>query len=161
MCSWDEETGHIDVHTGSYGWPLACRRSRGPQPGGGTGSRPAPGGIVELEEEFRAILRWGEVPDYAATVQKQKAELPRFRDRLDALDPSEWSVHAKIDYLLLRSEMDRLEFDLYVWRQTSRNPSFYVNQAIRNVGQLLTGGRYMCGDVMPYSKERAQRILEA
>ena len=102
-----------------------------------------------------------EVPDYAATVQKQKAELPRFRDRLDALDPSEWSVHAKIDYLLLRSEMDRLEFDLYVWRQTSRNPSFYVNQAIRNVGQLLTGGRYMRGDVMPYSKERAQRILEA
>ena len=59
MCSWDEETGHIDVHTDSYGWPLACRRSRGPQPGGGTGSRPAPGGIVELEEEFRAILRWG------------------------------------------------------------------------------------------------------
>ena len=120
-----------------------------------------PAELLKVAEEFRAIRGWGDVPDYAATVQKQKAELPRFRERLDALDPSEWSVHAKIDYLLLRSEMDRLEFDLYVWRQTSRNPSFYVNQAIRNVGQLLTGARYMRGDVMPYSKERAQGILEA
>ena len=121
-----------------------------------------PADLLKLAEEFRAIRGWGSgVPDYAATVQKQKEQLAHFRARLDALDHSQWSVHAKIDYLLLRSEMDRLDFDLYVWRQTSRNPSFYVNQGIRNVGRLLTGSRYMRGDVMPYSKERAQAILKS
>ena len=121
-----------------------------------------PADLLKLAEEFRAIRGWGSgVPDYAATVQKQKEQLPHFRARLDALDHSQWSVHAKIDYLLLRSEMDRLDFDLYVWRQTSRNPSFYVNAAIRNVGGLLTGRRYMRGGAMPYSKERAQEILKA
>ena len=118
--------------------------------------------LLTLAEEFRAIVGWASgVPDYADRVRSQKEQLPRFRARLDAIDPSAWSVHARIDYLLLRSEMDRLDFDLRVWRQTSRNPSFYVNQAIRNVGRLLTGSRYMRGDAMPYTSERAQAILEA
>ena len=112
-----------------------------------------PAELIQLTEEFRPlrlatdkpqpILGWGSGvrPDYAAharTAGRQKEKLPEFRARLEALDTSDWSVHEKIDYLLLRSEMDRLEFDLYVWRQTSRNPSFYVNQAIRNVGRHLS-----------------------
>ena len=122
-----------------------------------------PAELIQLTEEFRTILGWGSgVPDYAGTVGRQKEKLPEFRARLEALDTSDWSVHEKIDYLLLRSEMDRLEFDLYVWRQTSRNPSFYVAQAIRNVGRHLTGGRRMyVPELMPYTKERAQTILQA
>ena len=122
-----------------------------------------PAELIPLTEEFRTILGWGSgVPDYAGTVGRQKEKLPEFRARLEALDTSDWSVHEKIDYLLLRSEMDRLEFDLYVWRQTSRNPSFYVAQAIRNVGRHLTGGRRMyVPELMPYTKERAQTILQA
>ena len=122
-----------------------------------------PAELIQLTEEFRTILGWGSgVPDYAGTVGRQKEKLPEFRARLEALDTSDWSVHEKIDYLLLRSEMDRLEFDLHVWRQTSRNPSFYVAQAIRNVGRHLTGGRRMyVPELMPYTKERAQTILQA
>ena len=122
-----------------------------------------PAELIQLTEEFRFILGWGSgVPDYAGTAGRQKEKLPEFRARLEALDTSDWSVHEKIDYLLLRSEMDRLEFDLYVWRQTSRNPSFYVAQAIRNVGRHLTGGRRMyVPELMPYTKERAQTILQA
>ena len=122
-----------------------------------------PAELIQLTEEFRTILGWGSgVPDYAGTVGRQKEKLPEFRARLEALDTADWSVHEKIDYLLLRSEMDRLEFDLYVWRQTSRNPSFYVAQAIRNVGRHLTGGRRMyVPELMPYTKERAQTILQA
>ena len=122
-----------------------------------------PAELIQLTEEFRAILGWGSgVPDYAGTAGRQKEKLPEFRARLEALDTSDWSVHEKIDYLLLRSEMDRLEFDLYVWRQTSRNPSFYVNQAIRNVGRHLTGGRRMyVPELMPYTGERARAILKA
>ena len=119
--------------------------------------------MIQLTEEFRTILGWGSgAPDYAGTVGRQKEKLPEFRARLEALDTSDWSVHEKIDYLLLRSEMDRLEFDLYVWRQTSRNPSFYVAQAIRNVSRHLTGGiRMYVPELMPYTKERAQTILQA
>jgi hypothetical protein len=130
--------------------------------------------LLELAEEFRALRggyhrRWhpgwgnGDVPDYAAVAQKQKEQLPKLRARLDALDPTDWSMHCKIDYLLLRAEMDQLEWELYVIRQTSRNPSFYVDQAIGNVRRHLTGGRRM-GDnpkLMPYNKERAQAILQA
>jgi len=48
-------------------------------------------------------------------------------------------------------------------RQISRNPSFYIDQAIANVGRHLTGGRVLGENprLMPYSKERAQTILQA
>ena len=120
--------------------------------------------LIKLAEEFRAILGWGKgVPDFAAVVQRQKEQLPKFRARLDSLDITNWSMHDKIDHLLLRSEMDDLEFDLYVWRQTSRMPNFYVDRAIRNVGRLLFGGRRP-GDkpaVMPFTKERSNAVLQA
>jgi len=129
--------------------------------------------LLKLAEEFRVMRgytgrRWQPsaqtgVPDYAGLVQKQKELLPQFRNRLDTLDPSGWSVHCQIDYLLLRSQMDKLEWELYVVRQTTRNPSFYVDQAIGNVGHLLTGGRVM-GEkpaLMPYTRERANAILIA
>lgn len=120
--------------------------------------------LLKLAEEFRAIRRPdARIPDYDSFIQKQKNLLPGFRTRLDAIDLSGWDMHLRIDYLLLRAEMDSLEFDLYVWRQTERNPSFYVNQAIGNVERLLTGGRRM-GDnpvLMPYKKEHAQKILQA
>ena len=123
-----------------------------------------PAELLKLAEEFRSLRNLGRgIPDYASVVQRQKEQLPIFRSRLDALDPSAWSIHLKIDFLLLRSEMDALDFDLYVWRQTERNPSFYVNQAIGNVERLLTGDRRM-GDnpvLMPYKKEHAQKILQA
>ena len=129
--------------------------------------------LLKLAEEFRAMRgytarRWQAsaetgVPDYAALVQKQKELLPLFRNRLDALDPSSWSVHCQIDYLLLRAQMDKLEWELYVVRQTTRNPSFYVDQAIGNVARFLTGGRVIGENpvLMPYTRDRAKAILKA
>jgi len=124
-----------------------------------------PSALLDITQEVRALralsVPAGSVPDYAATAAKQKAELPAVRRRLDGIDVEGWSTHSKVDYLLLRSELDNLEFTLRVWRPTTRNPSFYVNAAISNVGRHLTGGRYMRGDIMPYSQERAQAILQA
>jgi hypothetical protein len=120
--------------------------------------------LLKLAEDFRTLRRRGSgIPDYDALIQKQKDQLPAFRSRLEAIDPSSWEMHFKIDYLLLRAEMDALEFDLYVWRQTERNPSLYVDAAIGNVERLLTGGRRM-GDnpvLMPYKKDHALKILQA
>ena len=119
--------------------------------------------LLKLAAEFRSILGWGNgVPDFASIVKQQKEELHKYRARLDGLDTTDWSVHCRVDYLLLRSEMDALEFDLYVWRSTSRDPSFYVNQAISHVSQYLVGGRYLgMPQPMPYSKEKAEAILQA
>jgi hypothetical protein len=120
--------------------------------------------LLKLAESVRALrspVRAAGVQDYAATVAKQKSELPGVRQRLDAMATESWSVHSRIDYLLLRSQLDSLDFTLKVWRPTTRNASFYMNAAINNVGRHLTGGRYMRGDAMPYSRERAQAILQA
>jgi hypothetical protein len=120
--------------------------------------------LIKLAEDFRAIRRRGEgIPDFAAIVEKQKEELPKLRARLEAFDISEWSYHCKIDYLILRAEMDSLEFGLYVWRRATRNPTLYVNSAIRNVSQHLACGRRM-GErypVYPLNKEQAKEILQA
>lgn len=129
--------------------------------------------LFKLAEEFREMRGrysrrwhpgWGDgILDYASHVKRQKKMLPFYRRRLDSLDIKDWSVHNKIDYLLLRSEMDQLEWELYVIRQWSRNPGFYVDLAINNVGRHLTGGRVM-GErpsLMPYSKEQAEKILQA
>jgi hypothetical protein len=137
------------------------------------GQEEHPQDLLKLAEEFRDMRgytarRWQPsaetgVPDFAALVQKQKELLPLFRDRLDTLDPSNWSIHCQIDYLLLRAQMDKLEWELYVVRQTTRNPGFYVDQAIGNVARLLTGGRVM-GEkpvLMPYTRDRAKAILKA
>jgi hypothetical protein len=122
-----------------------------------------PSELLKLAKEFRSLLGWGTgIPDYAAVVQRQKEQLLLYRARLDSLDMTNWSVHGRVDYFLLRSEMDALEFDLYVWRPTSRNPSFYVDQAIANVRRHLVGGRYMgMPELMPYNEKRAKAILQA
>jgi len=120
--------------------------------------------LLKLAQDLRSLRRWGGgIPDFAAVVAKQKAELPKLRDRLDAMDISGWDMHFKIDYLLLRSEMDALEYELYVRRHITRDPSLYVNRAISHVERHLTGGRRM-GDspnLMPYSREQARAILQA
>jgi hypothetical protein len=121
-----------------------------------------PAELLKLAEEIRALRRAPEgVPDYAALAEKQKRELPALRQKLEALSTQGWAVHDRVDYLLLVSELNGLDFNVNVWRHPARNPSFYVNAAIDNVGRHLTGGRYMRGALMPYSKERAQAILQS
>lgn len=119
--------------------------------------------LLKLTEEFRALesAARGSGVDYAAVVAKQKQQLPAFRQRHAALNAEGWSVHDRIDYLLLRSEMDELEFTLSIWRPTSRDPGFYTRVALGGVARLLTGDRRFRGDPMPYSRERAQAIVKA
>ncbi|MGH9346804.1 MAG: DUF885 family protein [Vicinamibacterales bacterium] len=119
--------------------------------------------LLTLTEDLRALEAQGRggVADYAAVIAKQKAQLPALRQRYAALRADGWSIHDKIDYLLLRSEMDDLEFTLTVWRPTSRDPGFYTRVALGGVARLLTGDRRFRGDPMPYSRERAQAIITA
>ena len=88
------------------------------------------------------------MPDYAAVKAAQIEGLARFRDRLNALDPSEWPVHDQVDYLLLRSEMDDVWFEQHVLREVETNAGWYVEQAINGVAAEIP-------DVVPYSESSA------
>jgi hypothetical protein len=67
------------------------------------------------------------VPDYSpAAMATQYAELPRWKARLEALDPTDWSVPDQIDWHLVRAEMNGLDFDHRVRQPWTRDPAFYV-----------------------------------
>ncbi len=123
--------------------------------------------LVQLAEEFRAFRsplfrprtwtpthRVDGVPDYATVVREQREGLTRFQERLGALEPASWPVHDRVDYLVLRSEMDDVFFEQHVLREVETNPSYYVEQAINGVAREM-------GDVVPYSTQKAEAIIAA
>jgi hypothetical protein len=86
--------------------------------------------LVALFEEWRAFQRprfVEGVPDYsAAAMAAQHAELAAWQARLEAIDRSQWPVAERIDWHLLRAEMNGLDFDHRVLRPWERMPSFYA-----------------------------------
>jgi len=104
------------------------------------------------------------IPDYSAkAVETQKDRLAELRNRLDALDSKNRSRSEQVDFLLVRSELDKLEYGLYVYRATSRSPNFYLS-AISSFGlssgpTLSTLGRLVMQPA-PFDKPRAREIIE-
>jgi len=67
------------------------------------------------------------VPDYtAAAMAAQRARLPEFQQRLQAIDTTGWAVTHQVDWDLVRAEMNGLDFDHRVLRPWSRHPGFYA-----------------------------------
>ena len=67
------------------------------------------------------------VPDYtAAAMAAQRARLPEFQRRLEAIDTTGWPVSQQVDWNLVRAEMNGLDFDHRVLRPWSRHPGFYA-----------------------------------
>ena len=92
----------------------------------------APAARVDLLEIFDAARALRQprivdgIPDYtAAAVDAQRRGLVALRARFDALDPGAWPVRDQVDYLLVRSDLDMLDYGLNVYRATSRSPNFY------------------------------------
>jgi len=85
--------------------------------------------LVSLFKEWREFQKpkiMNGVPDYtAAAMAKQHQDLASYRSRLEAIDPSSWPAVQRTDHLLVRAEMNGLEFDHRVLRPWSRNPCFY------------------------------------
>lgn len=128
--------------------------------------------LIGLAEEFRqfrspvfpsrksrSVRSIVGVPDYAAEVRVQRERLPSFQARLQALDPRDWPVHDQIDYLLLRAEMDDVDWQHQVLRDTTINPFFYVEQAFDGVRAVI--GTYRSAAVVPYSAEKADALISA
>lgn len=119
--------------------------------------------LVALAAEYRAwrLEGSGGVPDYVARDRQRSKRLAEFKERLAAIDPGSWPVHAQVDYLVLQIEMDRQDFQLRVIRQPTRNPDFYVSEALSGVTRFI-GGRYQDGDGIqaPYGEERGAAITD-
>ncbi len=78
--------------------------------------------------EFAAPEYVGGVPDYSVgAMATQHAMLPRWRARLEALNPADWTVSQQIDWHLVRAEMQGLDFDHRVRRPWARDPAFYAS----------------------------------
>jgi Bacterial protein of unknown function (DUF885) len=130
--------------------------------GAATDSRAeTPAELLELAREFRSWRReTSGLPDIGQRVASLKRGLAERRRKLEALQRDGWPVTTKVDYLVVRSEMDRLLFDLEVIRESTRNPAFYLDEAIQGVTRQM-GRRYQTGPgvTVPYDAERANAIL--
>ena len=132
--------------------------------------QPQPVSKVDLTEIFFAVRDLREprlidgIPDYSiAAVEVQKAGLTKLRTRFDGIDPSGWSVRDQVDYLIVRSELDMLDYGLNVYRATSRSPNFYLS-SISSFGMSSGATLSKLGRLVqqppPFNKDRAREILE-
>jgi CubicO group peptidase (beta-lactamase class C family) len=105
------------------------------------------------------------VPDYTAgAMAAQERELPAFRRRLAAIDPSGWPIDRQVDWHLVRAEMNGLDFDHRVLKPWANNPAFYVtvfpdrsDQPARE-GPLAYGAVEVWSYTFPLTPERAETM---
>lgn len=72
------------------------------------------------------------VPDYSQAAIRAKAKgLESFRRRLSEISLDGWTVLEKIDYLLVRAQLNDLDFQLRVTRPWERDPGTYVDMIAR------------------------------
>lgn len=87
--------------------------------------------LVELFEDWREFEHPGLLdgaPDYTPESMARRAEgLPRFRERLEAIDNNDWSVERQIDWYLVWAEMNGLDYYLNVLKPWARDPGYYAS----------------------------------
>lgn len=85
-------------------------------------------GLFREWRTFQAGPVTAGVPDYTPAANARRAAgLARFQARLTALDIAGWSIAEKVDYNLVRAEMNGLDFDLRVAQPWQRDPAWYVS----------------------------------
>ena len=85
--------------------------------------------LVELFEDWREFerppLRDG-APDYTAErFDASYEKLPGFLERLNAIDTSDWPVEQKVDWHIVRAELNGFDFNHRVLKPWARDPAFY------------------------------------
>lgn len=80
----------------------------------------------------------GWVPDFSvATLKLQKEEYIKFSKRLQSLKGSLRTCTDSVDYLLLRSAVERVHWQLDILKEPYLNPDFYCHQTIGALYELL------------------------
>ncbi|WKN33287.1 DUF885 family protein [Porifericola rhodea] len=80
----------------------------------------------------------GWVPDYSPeALQQYHQDYKRFRNELDGISQNGWKAEDSVDFLLLHSAVERINWELNVLRLPYRNPDFYVHQSLGVLFELL------------------------
>ncbi|HEX4958797.1 MAG TPA: hypothetical protein VFV46_11515 [Lacibacter sp.] len=86
--------------------------------------------LLQLTKELRQLERTSlpnGVPDYrAATILKIQQSLALLKNRHGRIDTSSWPLEQKVDYVLVLSEMNALDFNCRILKPWVRDPSFYA-----------------------------------
>lgn len=86
----------------------------------------------------------GWTPNFSAPALKEiNSRYLDFSKRLKTLSQSGWARGDSVDYLLLRSAVERVNWELNVLKQPYRNPDFYVQQTLGALYELLLIGSPM------------------
>lgn len=92
-------------------------------------------------------------PDYSPqALQTYREKYRDFSRRLNAIPKAGWTRSDSVDYLCLRSAIERVNWELNVLRAPQRNPDFYVHQTLGAVYELLLIHS-------PMAEERARNII--
>lgn len=105
------------------------------------------------------------VPDYsAAAMAAQHRNLAAFERRLADIDPGAWPISKRVDYYVVRAEMNGLDFDHRVLKPWANNPAFYVTVFRGESDQPAREGHWAYGAVelwaynFPLTSDDADRI---
>lgn len=86
--------------------------------------------LLQLTKDVRQTERTSlpnAVPDYRRqTIVKIQQALAQYRLRYVKIDTSLWSLEQKVDYVLLRAEMNALDYHCRILKPWVRDPSFYA-----------------------------------
>jgi hypothetical protein len=78
------------------------------------------------------------VPDYSSSaIQNYQQKYFNYKNMLDEISKNNWTRTDSIDYLLLRSAIERVNWELNVLNLPTTNPDFYVHQTLGAVYELL------------------------
>jgi hypothetical protein len=101
----------------------------------------------------------------AQTVAARAAAIEQQRQQLEAINPSQWSVGGKVDYLLVWARLHGLEFEHRVLQPWARDPIFWLGQVetVPYAELPLTGNEAVSWRArlaaVPALFERAQGLL--
>ncbi|MFZ3264234.1 MAG: DUF885 family protein [Terriglobales bacterium] len=87
--------------------------------------------LLRLHQDFLALRDAGmkdAAHDFSPTAIRARAlQLKELESRLGTISPSAWPVDQKVDWVLVRTELNDLDFRYRVIRPWSRDPSFYLD----------------------------------
>ncbi len=86
--------------------------------------------LIKLCKELRLLERKSlpnGVPDYRVeTIKKIKETLEQYKLRLAKIDTTAWIIEQKVDYALLKAEMNALDYNCRILQPWVRDPAFYA-----------------------------------
>ncbi len=86
--------------------------------------------LLQLCKDLRLLERTNlpnGVPDYRSqTIIKTQQTLLQYKGRLLEIDTTSWPINQQVDYVLLRAEMNALDYNCRILKPWVRDPAFYA-----------------------------------